>query len=592
MKYCEFCRKELTDNEVCACEESIAYAKKKAGTKKKALIFGLGIALVLIIAVLAIALGSASEKNDPFLYVNVSFDGYSSDGTAVVKFDKESLICSIIGKEPESFKEMLKWSEEYDMYADEINYSITPSEELSNGDIVTVSITVTGTAQNKINSGEKEYTVKGLTEVETIDVFKEIEVSFEGVSGKGRPILKYNSESDFLAACKIQGYEKYSLENGEKITLTITNAEELAKTYGKIPATVSHEYEVSGLDSYVSKVEQLPKDVIRSFAEKFMQEEQEDNDNEIDDMFSYSTVKYYSTYFMIPKEGALRASKNELHIIVYCDEYLRGDYFRTDYIPLVFKDIIHNADGTVILEYDSGSSTTFTTDINLHLDDLKEKYIIEEIKDLNIEPLPEKEAKTETPAKETTGTPTTTTPDPVVTTKPTTPAHTHSYTDTVISPTCTENGYTLHSCACGYSYKDNNTWKLGHLYLDWYTVKAATTTETGLKECKCDKCGGAPIYKETPKRPEGDSIDSRVEIENVYGKISYRYGSCSVGDFRTWGNVFKISVTAQDGLRVVYDNQNGELIEFVVTVPPEGYCRSGVVWDNGSYDISTIGRFS
>ena len=27
--------------------------------------------------------------------------------------------------------------------------------------------------------------------------------------------------------------------------------------------------------------------------------------------------------------------------------------------------------------------------------------------------------------------------------------HTHSYTTTVVEPTCTEDGYTLHACACG-----------------------------------------------------------------------------------------------------------------------------------------------
>ena len=30
----------------------------------------------------------------------------------------------------------------------------------------------------------------------------------------------------------------------------------------------------------------------------------------------------------------------------------------------------------------------------------------------------------------------------------------HTYTDTVVAPTCTEAGYTLHECECGYSYRD------------------------------------------------------------------------------------------------------------------------------------------
>ncbi len=35
------------------------------------------------------------------------------------------------------------------------------------------------------------------------------------------------------------------------------------------------------------------------------------------------------------------------------------------------------------------------------------------------------------------------------------PAHKHSYTKKVVNPTCTDKGYTLYTCACGHSYKDN-----------------------------------------------------------------------------------------------------------------------------------------
>ena len=33
--------------------------------------------------------------------------------------------------------------------------------------------------------------------------------------------------------------------------------------------------------------------------------------------------------------------------------------------------------------------------------------------------------------------------------------HIHSFEDTVVPATCTQQGYTLHRCACGYEYKSN-----------------------------------------------------------------------------------------------------------------------------------------
>ncbi len=47
------------------------------------------------------------------------------------------------------------------------------------------------------------------------------------------------------------------------------------------------------------------------------------------------------------------------------------------------------------------------------------------------------------------------------------PAAGHSYTETVVDPTCITEGYTLHTCsACGYSYRDNEVPKLGHNFVD------------------------------------------------------------------------------------------------------------------------------
>lgn len=44
--------------------------------------------------------------------------------------------------------------------------------------------------------------------------------------------------------------------------------------------------------------------------------------------------------------------------------------------------------------------------------------------------------------------------------------HTHTYVTTVVPPTCTDRGYTLHECECGDNYKDTYVDALGHSYKD------------------------------------------------------------------------------------------------------------------------------
>ena len=67
--------------------------------------------------------------------------------------------------------------------------------------------------------------------------------------------------------------------------------------------------------------------------------------------------------------------------------------------------------------------------------------------------------------------------------------HTHSYNETTVDPTCVSNGYTKHACDCGYSYNDNTKSKLGHSYGEWVTITPASSTNTGLRQKKCSRCG-------------------------------------------------------------------------------------------------------
>ena len=68
-------------------------------------------------------------------------------------------------------------------------------------------------------------------------------------------------------------------------------------------------------------------------------------------------------------------------------------------------------------------------------------------------------------------------------------SHTHSYKDVVTAPTCTEKGYTTHTCSCGDSYVDTYTDALGHAWDNGKVTKEPTETETGVKTFTCTRCG-------------------------------------------------------------------------------------------------------
>ena len=92
-------------------------------------------------------------------------------------------------------------------------------------------------------------------------------------------------------------------------------------------------------------------------------------------------------------------------------------------------------------------------------------------------------------------------------------AHTHDYEEVVTDPTCTVNGYTTYTCACGDSYTDDEVVAPGHTEVVDEAV-SATCVATGLTEGKhCSVCNTVIVAQE--------------EVPAT-GEHTYVNGSCSV----------------------------------------------------------------
>ena len=101
-------------------------------------------------------------------------------------------------------------------------------------------------------------------------------------------------------------------------------------------------------------------------------------------------------------------------------------------------------------------------------------------------------------------------------------AHEHSYTAVVTPPTCTEKGYTTHTCSCGDSYVDTYTDALGHAWDSGKVTKQPTATETGVRTYTCTRCNAT----KTETIPAGGSVDvtqmfTDVEKNWAYPGIQY-----------------------------------------------------------------------
>jgi len=103
------------------------------------------------------------------------------------------------------------------------------------------------------------------------------------------------------------------------------------------------------------------------------------------------------------------------------------------------------------------------------------------------------------------------------------PSHTHNYSSTITNPTCTENGYTTFSCACGDSYTTDETAATGHSYTQ--AVTAPTCTKNGYTKYTC-ACGDSYTTDETAAT--GHSYTQAV-IAPTCTKNGYTKYTCACG---------------------------------------------------------------
>ena len=107
----------------------------------------------------------------------------------------------------------------------------------------------------------------------------------------------------------------------------------------------------------------------------------------------------------------------------------------------------------------------------------------------------------------------------------------HSYETVVTDPTCTDDGYTTHTCTkCGHSYKDAVVEALGHSYE--FVVTVPTCTEAGYTTFTCTVCGDSYVGDATSAL--GHSWDEGVvtlaPAPGVQGEMTYTCLTCGMTD--------------------------------------------------------------
>ena len=98
----------------------------------------------------------------------------------------------------------------------------------------------------------------------------------------------------------------------------------------------------------------------------------------------------------------------------------------------------------------------------------------------------------------------------------------HNYSSNIVSPTCTEQGYTQYTCSiCGHHYSKDIVAEKGHTAGAWKTVKEPTTSKTGLKEQRCTVCNTLLDSEVIAKKKPGVNFTDVKKSDYYYDAVAW-----------------------------------------------------------------------
>ncbi len=106
------------------------------------------------------------------------------------------------------------------------------------------------------------------------------------------------------------------------------------------------------------------------------------------------------------------------------------------------------------------------------------------------------------------------------------PAYGHTFTSKKTGNTCTQLGYTEHTCHCGFSYRSEITSALGHNYKE--TVLPPTCVESGFTTYVCERCDDT--YKDHIVPPLGHELVDKTTDPTCtdQGFVDYGCKNCDL----------------------------------------------------------------
>ncbi len=236
--------------------------------------YGKGMGFLVLLTVLILWI-----ENEPTIYldsyVQVEYEGYHKYGRSKVTVDWEGV--------EKAYRAQTSWlMEKLPLYVEpsgkpprkvdvleflqsEVQVAANPAVDLENEEPIQLGINLEKKVLSQILKCKLQFrnpkrVVEGLEVVETFNPFREVELSFTGVNGKG--VATVINKGEILES---KGMYEFIIEKGTglsngdtvKVSLWMSDVDAVVKRYQMLPIITEAEYIVTGLDSYITDSTEL-----------------------------------------------------------------------------------------------------------------------------------------------------------------------------------------------------------------------------------------------------------------------------------------------------------------------------------------------
>ncbi|MDF1617389.1 hypothetical protein [Petrocella sp. FN5] len=361
------------------------------------------ILLILVMCCFIVLSGCMSKKINLMDYTDVVYKGVDTRGYAELVIQWNGLQDTING----DGETIIDYLREYELLRT-ISYKLDKEEDLSNGDIIKVTVEwdpeVTKKYGVKFVGKEKEIKVEGLKEAIAVDLFEEVHLEYSGVAPEASLTIRNASSDAFLKTVEYTADHTRDLSNGDVVKVSTRLLEKKAMDLGYLIEEREKEYEVTGVDAYITEYSEIDKaslDAMEAQAldliDARLATKHDYNrmmyPNRIFSSADINTVNVIekvlqNTYLCVLKKG-MPKSYNDVNNSIFMvyritltDEDLVSP--TTIFIPIYYKDIIlrsnykidvNIAQGKILSTHDREFDNVYRSIVTAN----KDKYFIEEI---------------------------------------------------------------------------------------------------------------------------------------------------------------------------------------------------------------------